>query len=136
MFKTRGAANNLLKFQRSTGSVAARHTVFEKCIFQSNVDSVDVTHIDVNSEGGGTYGPQYFRNSQLVFRWSDQGDQVSQAIRWGSAGLTGTLHFDANCSIWGVDEVTVGTIARQGIIWSHAGGTLDTATLGLASVTA
>jgi len=134
MWKTRSVGNNLLKFQRSTGAVAARHTIFERCLFQSNVDNVAVTHIDVNSEGGGGYGPQYFKACTLYFRWSDHGDQVTQAIRWGSGGLTATLHFDVDCTVWGADDVTVGTVARQGIIWAQAGAT--TSTLGLSLNTA
>lgn len=136
MWKTRGAANNLLQFKRSTGGTAARHTVFENCIFQSNVDATSVTHIDVNSGGGGGYGPQYFKGCTLYFRWSDQGDQVTQAIEWGTAGLTACLIFDHKCMIYGADDVIVGTVARTGIQWGHAGGTLDTATLGIANVTA
>jgi len=134
LWEVRSAASNLLKFQRSTGGTAARHTVFENCIFRSGADGTGVTHIDVNSEGGGLAGPQFFRGCTLHFHWSDQGDKVTQAIRWGSAGLVGTLHFDSNCSIWGADDVTVGTVARQGIIWGQAGAT--TATLGLAVNTA
>jgi len=134
MWKTRGAANNLLKFARSTGAVAARHTIFENCIFQSNVDSDTVTHIDENSEGGGMYGPQYFRNCHLSFRWSDHADKVTIAIRHGSAGLTGQLHFDALSSIWGATDVCAGTTGRKAIIWGQAGAT--TTTLGLALQTA
>lgn len=134
IFKTRSVANNLLQFARSTGGTAARHTIFENCIFQSNVDNVLVTHIDENSSGGGMYGPQYFRSCQLVFRWSDHADKVTMAIEHGTAGLTGQLHFDSNCAIWGADDVAVGTIARQAVIWGHAGAT--TSTLGLSLNTA
>ena len=130
MWKTRSVANNLLQFKRSSGGTAARHTVFENCIFQSNVDNTGVTHIDENSENGGMYGPQYFRNCHLAFRWSDHADQVTMAIRHGSGGLTGQLHFDALSSIWGADDVCLGTVGRQAIIWGQSGAT--TTTLGLA----
>ena len=134
MWKTRSVGNNLLQFCRSAAGLAARGTIFEDCIFQSNVDNVGVTHIDANSGGDVGYGPQYFKNCQLYFRWSDHGDQVTQAIEWGIGGITTTLHFDANCSIWGADDVSVGTNARLGVIWAQSGAT--TSTLGLSLNTA
>ncbi len=140
LWPTRTTDNCLLRFQRSSGTingvVAARETIFERCTFTGSISGVGAHHIDVYSEGGGLAGPQYFRSCLMYFHWSDQGNTATTAIRWGSAGLVGTLMFDSNCNVFGATDIISGTIGRQGIIWGHGGGTLDTATLGIASNTA
>jgi len=134
LWEKRSAASSLLKFQRATGGTAARHTVFENCVFRSEIDNVGAFMIDVNSDAGGLAGPQFFKNCMFYAHWSDQGDQGTVAIRWGTAGLVGTLHFDANCTFWGFDDITTAGMGRAGIIFGQSG--LTAATLGMSLVTA